>query len=368
MGLSEQLQQGLAGIGAYILCLLGLLLGPSGLLGGVFGPLLALINLALLFVGGIQLVMVNPACALLESRHDRQGPNVISSFVWFCVFAALASTALGPAQVAIQLNTVDDIRDVSVCDWPAWGDTGGGVYFTDGTTRIPGKDNAFPGSNAVNVTVERCEWLSVRWYPCQLYVEPVLRCAESSASCKDVCAWAISPVHDRTDFKGCQRGQGGDYLCGIALSINRLTQGKCAGPDAGDRFCQRANQELSGLLDGIARNLSLTTSWGDLDLSKDRGEMAPLVWLVDPKQVRTYWDQWVWIFVLLSIIYLPAPLLAAYCLVSWRSDEWPLAELLKGLFSGCGLDTVTCCQRLPWRWRRRVGDSDELASRYIAVD
>ena len=91
--------------------------------------------------GGIQLVMVNPACALLESRHDRQGmlldvdprqkklytksfkwfrmipwtavmcvanrfarletwnfavglfidtagPNVISSFVWFCVWEA----------------------------------------------------------------------------------------------------------------------------------------------------------------------------------------------------------------------------------------------------------------------------------------
>lgn len=105
MGLADQLQQGLAGIGAYILCLLGLLLGPSGLLGGVFGPLLALINLALLFVGGIQLIMVNPACTLLESCHERQGPNVISSFVWFCVFAALASTALGPAQVAIQLNT-----------------------------------------------------------------------------------------------------------------------------------------------------------------------------------------------------------------------------------------------------------------------
>ena len=28
-----------------------------------------------------------------------------------------------------------------------------------------GKDNAFPGSNAVNVTVERCEWLSVRAKP-----------------------------------------------------------------------------------------------------------------------------------------------------------------------------------------------------------
>ncbi|CAJ1403664.1 unnamed protein product [Effrenium voratum] len=50
MGLKEQLQQGLAGIGAYALCLLGLLLGPSGLLGGLFGPLLALVCLAMIFV------------------------------------------------------------------------------------------------------------------------------------------------------------------------------------------------------------------------------------------------------------------------------------------------------------------------------
>ena len=34
--------------------------------------------------GGIQLVMVNPACALLESRHDRQGMllDVVYMFVW----------------------------------------------------------------------------------------------------------------------------------------------------------------------------------------------------------------------------------------------------------------------------------------------
>lgn len=249
MGLADQLQQGLAGIGAYILCLLGLLLGPSGLLGGVFGPLLALINLALLFVGGIQLIMVNPACTLLESCHERQGPNVISSFVWFCVFAALASTALGPAQVAIQLNTVDDVLDASVCDWRAWGDTGGGVYFNDGTTKIPGKESSF--HLPVNLTVEHCEWLSVRWYPCQLYVEPVLRCGEPTSSCKDVCAWAISPESDRINFKGCRQGDGN--LCGIALSLMRLTQGKCAGPDARDRFCQRANQELGGLLDDLAK-------------------------------------------------------------------------------------------------------------------
>eukprot|EP00435_Cladocopium_sp_Y103_P063703 s168_g25.t1 len=102
-------------IGAYILCLLGLLLGPSGLLGGVFGPLLALINLALLFVGGIQLIMVNPACTLLESCHERQGPNVISSFVWFCVFAALASTALGcrPSSEGLGRDSPDDLQEDS---------------------------------------------------------------------------------------------------------------------------------------------------------------------------------------------------------------------------------------------------------------
>lgn len=367
MGLADQLQQGLAGIGAYILCLLGLLLGPSGLLGGVFGPLLALINLALLFVGGIQLIMVNPACTLLESCHERQGPNVISSFVWFCVFAALASTALGPAQVAIQLNTVDDVLDASVCDWRAWGDTGGGVYFNDGTTKIPGKESSF--HLPVNLTVEHCEWLSVRWYPCQLYVEPVLRCGEPTSSCKDVCAWAISPESDRINFKGCRQGDGN--LCGIALSLMRLTQGKCAGPDARDGFCQRANQELGGLLDDLAKNLSVTTSWGGLDFSNDRGEMAPLVWMVDPQEVRTYWDQWVWIFVLLSIIYLPAPLLAAYCVVSWSSDEWPIAELLKGLCSGCSgcsLQISTCWLRFPWHWRREAGACDELATRYIAIE
>ncbi|CAJ1334309.1 unnamed protein product [Effrenium voratum] len=611
--------------------------------------------------GGIQLVMVNPVCSLLD---DRPGPNVISSFLCFCVFAMLATVALGPAQQAIQLHTVEDVMDAHICDWPAWSDTGGGVYFRDGSVLAPGSDRTEP---VTEVIIPHCEWLSVRhqasgtsrppgrramaepvflqidvegklsngaafcklelpiplqvlqtdealdaksvdqrsgvllweaaldlgrflarmpapaseglsvlelgcghgvpglvaakawktevtfhdmsietlrevtavncaansvgeahflagdwktllrqvqeaslcydvmlaseaiykedsyddllaifslaqcayvagkrfyfgcgggtefhaedsiqtqlapngteasfaraaeakgfevstaevledlrsisglqlqdgrsnireilrltpksppdsgsakrakrraarrwdltpdvravgrgevlmnvtlpvlrqspnreeghqlgwvsssWKPCALLLQPVLRCSQDLPRCRDVCAWAI--VSPERTLPRCHHGS--RSICGLALSLMRITQSRCAGPDARDRFCSQANRELASQLDELAQNLSLSTCWGEWDINSAR--MAPLLDLVEPQEVREIWDQSLWLFLLLSILYLPAPLLAAYCMLSRRSQEWPVLEML-----GCA----------PSAWAREE-------DRYIAVD
>ncbi|CAE8617703.1 unnamed protein product, partial [Polarella glacialis] len=161
MGISERLRQGLAGLGAYCLCLLAVVLGPSGNLGGLFGPVLALLSLGLVFIGGMQFSLVNPAWAMLTSRP---GPNLYCAFSSFFVFAMMASLALGPVQLALQLDMAEEMSDVRICDWPSWQDTSGGVYFRDGTI-IPSGE--IPGAGVTEISVTHCEWHSEGWEPCR---------------------------------------------------------------------------------------------------------------------------------------------------------------------------------------------------------
>eukprot|EP00931_Biecheleriopsis_adriatica_P119713 TRINITY_DN94920_c0_g1_i1.p1 TRINITY_DN94920_c0_g1~~TRINITY_DN94920_c0_g1_i1.p1 ORF type:complete len:357 (-),score=69.33 TRINITY_DN94920_c0_g1_i1:32-1075(-) len=326
MGLSEHIQRGLAGLGAYLLCLLGLTLGPSGTLGGLFGPLLALLSLALVFIGGMQLALVNPACSGVGGRTS--GPNIICAILCFLVFTVMASLALGPVQLALQLDMAEEIRDVSICEWSSWSDSGGGVFFVDGTTERPDRSGQQEPSDLVRL--ENCEWHSDGWESCVFRVQPVLACSEASDRCRRVCAWAVEIPVEMTSSRphrpgGCgSRSAGG--ICGIAVSVRRLTAGRCAGPHWRDPYCHKVQGELANDIRDLAAKLSLTVGH---ETSRTR-DAAPLLLLGDPEEAKEDLSLFLWIFGALGLLYLPLPLLAALCTTSLETScpvVGPLARL-----------------------------------------
>jgi len=289
----DRVHQGLAGLGAYGLCLLGLALGPSGLLGGLFGPLLALLSLALAFIGGMQFALVNPACSGLSGRS---GPNIVCAFFCFFVLTIMASVALGPVQLALQLDMAQELRGVGMCDWALWRDTGGGVYFSDGA--VPSNAS---GPIVTTIRLEQCEWHSMGWQPCEFVVRPLLACAESRPECLRICAWSVEsrPQREKPDSTCGSKTSGG--LCGIAMSLQRLTSGRCAGPGWKDVNCRDVNSHLASTLSTVAEETSLLTGSKNSSLASRQSGWAPLLVLGDPEDAKHDLNMFLWIYALLGL-------------------------------------------------------------------
>ncbi|CAE7284944.1 unnamed protein product [Symbiodinium sp. CCMP2456] len=156
MALARQLRRSLAGLGAYSLCLLGILLGPSGHLGGMFGPFIAVVSITLVCASGVYVVHI---MSKTFSSQESAGQHVVLAFVWLIVLAVMLAVGMGPTQVAVELNLVSDLHGVSVCNWSDWSDTGGGVFFRDGTTLLGDSREELPISH---VTVDRCDFQGFR--------------------------------------------------------------------------------------------------------------------------------------------------------------------------------------------------------------
>ncbi|CAE7898169.1 unnamed protein product [Symbiodinium necroappetens] len=150
MALARQLRRSLAGLGAYSLCLLGILLGPSGHLGGMFGPFIAVVSITLICASGVYVVHI---MSKTFSSQESAGQHVVLAFVWLIVLAVMLAVGMGPTQVAVELNLVSDLHGVSVCNWSDWSDTGGGVFFRDGSTLLGDSREELPISH---VTVDKC--------------------------------------------------------------------------------------------------------------------------------------------------------------------------------------------------------------------
>eukprot|EP00933_Yihiella_yeosuensis_P044406 TRINITY_DN39520_c0_g1_i1.p1 TRINITY_DN39520_c0_g1~~TRINITY_DN39520_c0_g1_i1.p1 ORF type:complete len:376 (+),score=32.00 TRINITY_DN39520_c0_g1_i1:91-1128(+) len=296
MGMSDRISQGLA--------------GPSERFAGLFGPLLALVSLALIFVGGLQFSLVNPACSGLAG--GRQGTNICCAIMSFFVFVMMSSLALGPVQVALQLDLAGQMHNTGVCDWAAWRESGSSIYFRDGATEL---DGTVLETSPFRVRLEKCEWHAVRWRPCEFYVHPVFACSANTSRCREVCAWGIA-VDRRRRFQDIDCGSdssGG--VCGISTSLQHLTLGKCEGPNLrdspnpgtsySDNSCLKVETELAYRLKDIESRLPLTLG--------STSEMAPLLELGDPSEARRKLNSYIWTFFVLAIIYLPLPLLAAFC-------------------------------------------------------
>lgn len=321
MALARKLRRSLAGLGAYSLCLLGILLGPSGHLGGMFGPFIAVVSITLVCTSGVYVVHI---MSKTFSSQESAGQHVVLAFVWLIVLAVMLAVGMGPTQVAVELNLVSDLHGVSVCNWSDWSDTGGGVFFRDGTTLLGDSREELPISH---VTVDRCDFQGFRWRDCSLFVEPILRCSGPEQRCKQVCAWAVSTTGIRAAFNGCGRQNGRRAICGIAVSMTRLTAGRCAGPVAqvDVQNCEEVTQRLAAQLDDIAVNMSLSTSWGGWD---GAARPAPLLLMEDPRVIRTVLDFYIWTFAVLGFIYLPFPLLVVLCHQSLTSCAGPAWDLL----------------------------------------
>eukprot|EP00439_Symbiodinium_sp_Y106_P068982 s679_g11.t2 len=189
------------------------------------------------------------------------------------------------------------------------------------------------------------------WRDCSLFVEPILRCSGPEQRCKQVCAWAVSTTGIRAAFNGCGRQNGRRAICGIAVSMTRLTAGRCAGPVAqvDVQNCEEVTQRLAAQLDDIAVNMSLSTSWGGWD---GAARPAPLLLMEDPRVIRTVLDFYIWTFAVLGFIYLPFPLLVVLCHQSLTSCAGPAWDLL------CGICTILCSRALK---ARGAGDPPTLA-------
>ncbi|CAE7399838.1 unnamed protein product [Symbiodinium microadriaticum] len=321
MALARQLRRSLAGLGAYSLCLLGILLGPSGHLGGMFGPFIAVVSITLICASGVYVVHI---MSKTFSSQESAGQHVVLAFVWLIVLAVMLAVGMGPTQVAVELNLVSDLHGVSVCNWSDWSDTGGGVFFRDGSTLLGDSREELPISH---VTVDKCDFQGFRWRDCSLFVEPILRCSGPEQRCKQVCAWAVSTTGIRAAFNGCGRQNGRRAICGIAVSMTRLTAGRCAGPvaQADVENCEEVTQKLAAQLDDIAENMSLSTSWERWD---GAARPAPLLLMEDPRMIRTVLDFYIWTFAVLGFIYLPFPLLIVLCYQSLTSCAGPAWDLL----------------------------------------
>ncbi|CAE7359248.1 unnamed protein product [Symbiodinium necroappetens] len=160
--------------------------------------------------------------------------------------------------------------------------------------------------------INMCEAAEKGWRDCSLFVEPILRCSGPEQRCKQVCAWAVSTTGIRAAFNGCGRQNGRRAICGIAVSMTRLTAGRCAGPvaQADVENCEEVTQKLAAQLDDIAENMSLSTSWERWD---GAARPAPLLLMEDPRMIRTVLDFYIWTFAVLGFIYLPFPLLIVLC-------------------------------------------------------
>ncbi|CAE8712251.1 unnamed protein product, partial [Polarella glacialis] len=113
-------------------------------------------------------------------------------------------------------------------------------------------------------------------------------------------------------------GSGG--VCGIAVSLQGLTAGRCAGPEQEDRSCVEVHQKLSKELQAVAANFSLPGG--------EVGAVAPLLLLGDPRAVRDKLNVFIWAFLLFAVVYVPLPLLAAYCVTQAEPcgcGFWPWA-------------------------------------------
>lgn len=287
----------------------------------MFGPFIAVVSITLVCASGVYVVHI---MSKTFSSQESAGQHVVLAFVWLIVLAVMLAVGMGPTQVAVELNLVSDLHGVSVCNWSDWSDTGGGVFFRDGTTLLGDSREELPISH---VTVDRCDFQGFRWRDCSLFVEPILRCSGPEQRCKQVCAWAVSTTGIRAAFNGCGRQNGRRAICGIAISMTRLTAGRCAGPVAqvDVQNCEEVTQRLAAQLDDIAVNMSLSTSWGGWD---GAARPAPLLLMEDPRVIRTVLDFYIWTFAVLGFIYLPFPLLVVLCHQSLTSCAGPAWDLL----------------------------------------
>lgn len=220
----------------------------------------------------------------------------------------MASVALGPVQLALQLDMAQELHNVGMCNWPLWRDTGGGVYFSDGA--LPRNAS---GPIVSTIRLERCEWHSMGWQPCEFVVRPLLACSDRRPDCSKICAWSVEsrPQRAQPDSSCGSKTSGG--LCGIAMSIQRLTSGRCAGPGWKDVDCRGVNSQLASVLSEVAGETSLLAGSSNLSQASRQSGSAPLLVLGDPEDARHSLNAFLWIFALLGFCYLPLPLLAALC-------------------------------------------------------
>eukprot|EP00439_Symbiodinium_sp_Y106_P069288 s679_g11.t3 len=217
MALARKLRRSLAGLGAYSLCLLGILLGPSGHLGGMFGPFIAVVSITLVCTSGVYVVHI---MSKTFSSQESAGQHVVLAFVWLIVLAVMLAVGMGPTQVAVELNLVSDLHGVSVCNWSDWSDTGGGVFFRDGTTLLGDSREELPISH---VTVDRCDFQGFHTQHDAMDV-PFLRIADpgrvsAALNCRELHLEGTKPL--RVVHETQEAGASGGLLWEGALDLAR---------------------------------------------------------------------------------------------------------------------------------------------------
>ncbi|OLQ01917.1 Histidine protein methyltransferase 1-like [Symbiodinium microadriaticum] len=112
------------------------------------------------------------------SSQESAGQHVVLAFVWLIVLAVMLAVGMGPTQVAVELNLVSDLHGVSVCNWSDWSDTGGGVFFRDGSTLLGDSREELPISH---VTVDKCDFQG-------------FRCVSATLNCRELHLEGIKPL------------------------------------------------------------------------------------------------------------------------------------------------------------------------------
>eukprot|EP00928_Gymnodinium_smaydae_P088129 TRINITY_DN72272_c0_g1_i1.p1 TRINITY_DN72272_c0_g1~~TRINITY_DN72272_c0_g1_i1.p1 ORF type:complete len:324 (-),score=41.77 TRINITY_DN72272_c0_g1_i1:172-1008(-) len=243
---------------------------------GFLSALLLIVATVITFFGGM-LFNIAAWNALAKGLYgyEIELKGAVPAFLMYAVVISLAISADSPLPQYMRMTASPELHHVSVCDWPAWDTSEGGVYFQDGSLFRAGVD-----VGGMVAQIHHCKRFKGSWESCRVGVRPIFRCDSSLGKCADgpPCAWAVNPDGFIPAAVPCGEKDAGG-ICGFAFSFHASPEGM---------------SEMSAQIKNASKVLHVGYS-----------DNTPLVRLANPDAVKddlhVYYVVW-WVFMILYTV------------------------------------------------------------------
>eukprot|EP00928_Gymnodinium_smaydae_P041242 TRINITY_DN2791_c0_g2_i1.p1 TRINITY_DN2791_c0_g2~~TRINITY_DN2791_c0_g2_i1.p1 ORF type:complete len:352 (-),score=44.84 TRINITY_DN2791_c0_g2_i1:126-1136(-) len=232
---------------------------------------LLVVSMIFLFFGGIFFNMMG--WSALAEQLCRCQPFfafvTVPPFLMFTYIVVMTVSSDGLLPEYMRITSDPPLQQISVCDWPTWKTSEGGLYFRDGVLTRNGIDVG----GAVE-RVERCRLDSKKntMISCQFGVRPIFRCDSTTGNCDDEspCAWAVKVNPGGAEATAPAAVPCGNVggLCGFVYKVEEL--GFTDSSESKESYAQ-----MAAAIQKVAMALNVSYS----------GE-APMIEFANPIEVR----------------------------------------------------------------------------------